>query len=87
MRDRIHDLEVGEFDANRIPLGLEPIQKMVKERGLWAARIYDGPDEVHRIVVARQVLKSYAAPADGVPTEHIPTRRATLALKVALALK
>ncbi len=54
MRDRIHDLEVGEFDANRIPLGLEPIQKMVKERGLWAARIYDGPDEVHRIVVARR---------------------------------
>jgi acyl-CoA dehydrogenase len=41
-----------------------------------AARIYDGPDEVHRASVARQVLRGYEAPADGVPTEHVPTRRA-----------
>lgn len=40
-----------------------------------AARIYDGPDEVHRASVARQVLRGYQAPADEVPTEHIPTRR------------
>jgi acyl-CoA dehydrogenase len=40
-----------------------------------AARIYDGPDEVHRASVARQVLRTYEAPADGVPSEHIPTRR------------
>ena len=40
-----------------------------------AARIYDGPDEVHRASVARQMLRGYEAPADGVPTEHIPTRR------------
>ena len=26
-----------------------------------AARIYDGPDEVHRMVVARQILKEFAA--------------------------
>jgi acyl-CoA dehydrogenase len=39
------------------------------------ARFYDGPDEVHRASVARQVLRGYEAPADGVPTEHIPTRR------------
>jgi acyl-CoA dehydrogenase len=39
------------------------------------ARIYDGPDEVHRASVARQVLRGYEAPADGVPTERIPTRR------------
>ena len=25
------------------------------------ARIYDGPDEVHRMVVARRILRSYAA--------------------------
>ncbi len=25
-----------------------------------AARIYDGPDEVHRMVVARRILKSFA---------------------------
>jgi acyl-CoA dehydrogenase len=25
--------------------------------------------------VARQVLRGYEAPADGVPSEHVPTRR------------
>ncbi len=40
-----------------------------------AARIYDGPDEVHRASVARQVLRGYEAPVDGVPSEHVPTRR------------
>jgi acyl-CoA dehydrogenase len=40
-----------------------------------AARIYDGPDEVHRASVARQVLRGYEAPADGIPSEHIPARR------------
>ena len=40
-----------------------------------AARLYDGPDEVHRQSVARQILRGYEAPADGVPTEHVPTRR------------
>src|SRR5258708_28563322 len=40
-----------------------------------AARFYDGPDEVHRASVARQGLRGYEAPADGVPTEHVPTRR------------
>jgi acyl-CoA dehydrogenase len=40
-----------------------------------AARIYDGPDEVHRASVARQILRGYQAPADGIPTEHVPTRR------------
>ena len=40
-----------------------------------AARIYDGPDEVHRQSVARQVLRGYEPPAGGVPSEHVPTRR------------
>src|SRR5215216_3582055 len=40
-----------------------------------AARLYDGPDEVHRQSVARQVLRGYEAPEGGVPTEHVPTRR------------
>src|SRR3954468_7243764 len=40
-----------------------------------AARIYDGPDEVHRQSVARQILRGVTAPEDGVPTEHVPTRR------------
>ena len=49
-----------------------PLESMY--RHARAARIYDGPDEVHRITVARQVLKDYE-PSD-VPTEHIPTRLA-----------
>jgi acyl-CoA dehydrogenase len=40
-----------------------------------AARVYDGPDEVHRQSVARQVLRGYEPPPDGVPSEHVPTRR------------
>jgi acyl-CoA dehydrogenase len=40
-----------------------------------AARIYDGPDEVHRASVARQVLRGYEPPPDGVPSEFIPARR------------
>lgn len=40
-----------------------------------AARIYDGPDEVHRASVARQVLRGYEPPPDGVPTQFIPARR------------
>ena len=42
-------------------------------RAARAARIYDGPDEVHKVTVARQVLKRYKA--SEVPTEHVPTRR------------
>jgi acyl-CoA dehydrogenase len=39
------------------------------------ARFVDGADEVHREAVARQLLKAYDAPADGIPSEHVPTRR------------
>jgi len=40
------------------------------------ARFYDGPDEVHRQSVARQILRGYSPPPGGVPSEHVPTRRA-----------
>ncbi len=40
-----------------------------------AARIYDGPDEVHRQTVARRILSGYSPPPDEVPSEHVPTRR------------
>ncbi|MEA2234777.1 MAG: acyl-CoA dehydrogenase [Solirubrobacteraceae bacterium] len=40
------------------------------------ARLYDGPDEVHRQSVARQILRGYDPPPGGVPSEHVPTRRA-----------
>jgi acyl-CoA dehydrogenase len=48
-----------------------PLEAMY--RHARAARIYDGPDEVHRQSVARQILRGYE-PRE-VPTEHVPTRR------------
>jgi acyl-CoA dehydrogenase len=51
-----------------------PLEQMY--RFARAARLYDGPDEVHRQSVARQVLRGYEAPPDGVPSQHVPTRRA-----------
>jgi acyl-CoA dehydrogenase len=38
--------------------------------------IADGPTEVHKVTIARQVLREYK-PADGLwPTEHLPSKRA-----------
>ena len=51
-----------------------PLEAMY--RHARAARIYDGPDEVHRQSVARRILRGYAAPPDGVPSEYVPARRA-----------
>jgi acyl-CoA dehydrogenase len=50
-----------------------PLEEMY--RHARAARIYDGPDEVHRQSVARSVLREYRKPDGWLPTEHIPTRR------------
>jgi acyl-CoA dehydrogenase len=52
-----------------------------------AARIYDGPDEVHRQSVARRILQGYETPADGVPSEHVPTRRAAARERFAALLE
>jgi acyl-CoA dehydrogenase len=52
-----------------------------------AARIYDGPDEVHRASVARQILRGYEPPAGGIPTEHVPTRTAAAREKFAALLE
>ncbi|MGH8987512.1 MAG: acyl-CoA dehydrogenase family protein [Acidimicrobiales bacterium] len=49
-----------------------PLESMY--RAARAARIYDGPDEVHRQSVARHTLRQYQATE--IPTEHVPTRRA-----------
>jgi acyl-CoA dehydrogenase len=48
-----------------------PLEQMY--RYARAARIYDGPDEVHRQTVARRVLRGYE-PHDP-PSQHVPTRR------------
>ena len=41
-----------------------------------ALPIMDGPDEVHRVTIARQVLKEYEPHEGPWPREHVPTRRA-----------
>jgi acyl-CoA dehydrogenase len=56
-----------------------PLESMY--RAARAARIYDGPDEVHKVTVARQVLKGYRP--HEVPSEHVPTRRADALQKFA----
>jgi acyl-CoA dehydrogenase len=50
-----------------------PLEQMY--RYARSARIYDGPDEVHRQSVAKQIMRGFEPPADGVPSEHMPTRR------------
>jgi acyl-CoA dehydrogenase len=60
-----------------------PLEAMY--RAARAGRIYDGPDEVHRVTVARQILKGYEAV--DVPTEHIPTRREAAREKFAWLLE
>ncbi len=56
-----------------------PLEHMY--RAARAARIYDGPDEVHKVTVARRILKDYK-PVE-TPTEHVPTRRAAAQRKFA----
>jgi acyl-CoA dehydrogenase len=45
---------------------------------LYAASmgVMDGPTEVHRVAVARQLLKRSRAVGTLFPSEHLPTRRA-----------
>ena len=50
------------------------------------SRFVDGADEVHRESVARQILRRYEAPAEGTPTEHVPTRREAAVRKFAAIL-
>lgn len=56
-----------------------PLEAMY--RAARAARIYDGPDEVHRATVARRALRRFR-PVQ-VPTEHVPTRRRAAQAKFA----
>ena len=48
-----------------------PLELMFRQARSF--KIVDGPDEVHRMTVARRILRGYE-PRD-VPTEHIPSRR------------
>src|SRR5207253_3067368 len=61
-----------------------PLEEMY--RHARAARIYDGPDEVHRVSVARQILAGYRPPEGMWPREHVPTRREAARRKFAALL-
>ncbi len=56
-----------------------PLEAMY--RAARAARLYDGPDEVHKETVARRTLRRYE-PRE-VPSEHVPTRRQAARAKFA----
>jgi acyl-CoA dehydrogenase len=56
-----------------------PLEQMY--RAARAARIYDGPDEVHKATLAKRILRGYEA--KDVPTEHVPTRAAAAQRKFA----
>ena len=45
--------------------------------------IADGPTEVHKVTVARQVLRDYTASDDLWPSRHIPRRLAAARAKYA----
>jgi acyl-CoA dehydrogenase len=60
-----------------------PLEAMY--RAARAARIYDGPDEVHKQTVARHALKGYS-PVE-VPSDHIPTREKAAREKFAAMLE
>jgi len=62
-----------------------PLEEMY--RHARAARFVDGPDEVHRVTVARQILAGYQ-PQEGLwPREHVPTRREAARQKFAALLE
>ena len=83
----LHDVIDRAIQANG-SLGYSsdlPLEAMY--RHARAARFYDGPDEVHRVSVARQILSGYQPPKGLWPTEHIPTRREAAQRKFAALLE
>jgi acyl-CoA dehydrogenase len=54
-------------------------------RAARAARIYDGPDEVHRASAARRILRGYESRE--VPSEHVPTRARSASERFATLLE
>jgi acyl-CoA dehydrogenase len=58
-----------------------PFHQMVL--GSSVLGLADGPTEVHKVTVARQVLRGYRASDDGWPTEHLPRRLAAAKVKFA----
>ena len=58
-----------------------PFFMMIQGAGIMG--LADGPTEVHKVTVARQVLRGYSASDDLWPTEHLPKRLAAAEAKFA----
>jgi acyl-CoA dehydrogenase len=61
-----------------------PFSRMVLES--FHMGLADGPTEVHKVVLAREVLKNHRGTNDLFPTQHIPALRAAAESKYADAL-
>jgi acyl-CoA dehydrogenase len=62
-----------------------PFTRMVN--GAFVMGLADGPTEVHKVTVAKQVLRSYSATDDLWPSEHLPKRLAAARAKYAAYLE
>jgi acyl-CoA dehydrogenase len=62
-----------------------PFAQMILGAGVMG--LADGPTEVHKVTVARQVLRDYAPSDDLWPTQHIPKLREAAKQKYAAALE
>ena len=51
--------------------------------GAASMGLADGPTEVHKVTVARQLLREYKATDDLWPTEHLPKKLAAAKAKYA----
>jgi acyl-CoA dehydrogenase len=60
-----------------------PLELMFRQARSFS--IVDGPDEIHRVTVARRILRGYQARE--VPSEHVPTRALGARERFALALE
>jgi acyl-CoA dehydrogenase len=76
MADVLHDISYRAIHLHGA-LGVSnemPLAPMLV--GALALGLADGPTEVHKVTIARQVLKQYK-PAEGLwPSEHLPEKRA-----------
>jgi acyl-CoA dehydrogenase len=58
-----------------------PLHRMILGASIMG--LADGPTEVHKVTVAKQVLRDYAPSDDGWPTEHLPRKLAAAKAKFA----
>jgi acyl-CoA dehydrogenase len=79
----LHDIAMRALQVHGA-LGVSnemPFHRMIL--GASVLGLADGPTEVHKVTVAKQVLRDYV-PNDGLwPTGHLPTRRAAAQAKLA----